>query len=281
MLFCTAGASAKQGLPAATLSAKYTELNKPLSNNQYQRAIYLTSVESSHDLKGEIYAVVEYPFATVNMALNNPEHWCDVLILIINIKYCHASNDKTDTALSINMGQKNDQPLADTHRVEFNYHAITTTPDYFAVQLNAATGPFGTFDYRIRIEATPLTDGRTFLHFSYTYSFGFIGRFAMQSYLSTAGRNKVGFTITDNLANGQPVYIKGVRGVVERNTMRYYLAIDAYLAAMITLPKNQLEQRLQCWYNGTQQYARQLHEVERDEYLEMKYKEHLRQQVAQ
>ena len=63
------------------LRAKYLELNKKLSNNQFQRALYLNSTESSHDLKGEIYAVVDYPFATVNLALNDPAHWCDVLIL--------------------------------------------------------------------------------------------------------------------------------------------------------------------------------------------------------
>ncbi|MHB1592278.1 MAG: hypothetical protein ACYCTW_12225, partial [Sulfuricella sp.] len=66
----------------------------------------------------------------------------------------------------------------------------------------------------------------------------------------------------------------GVRGVVERNTMRYYLAIDAYLAALTTPPKDQLEKRLQHWYNATDQYARQLHEVERDDYFKMKRKEY-------
>ena len=63
--------------------------------------------------------------------------------------------------------------------------------------------------------------------------------------------------------------------------MRYYLAIDAYLAALTTAPEDQLEKRLQYWYNGTDQYARQLHEVERNDYLEMKRKEYQRQQVAQ
>jgi len=72
-----------------------------------------------------------------------------------------------------------------------------------------------------------------------------------------------------------------VRGVVERNTMRYYLAIDAYLFALTTLPKDQLEKRLQKWYDGTEQYATQLHEVERNDYLEMKRNEYKRQHEAQ
>ncbi|MFZ3086555.1 MAG: hypothetical protein WA123_00655 [Methylotenera sp.] len=260
------------------LRAKYLELNKKLSNNQFQRALYLNSTESSHDLKGEIYAVVDYPFATVNLALNDPAHWCDVLILHINIKYCHAANNQSGTVLTIDLGKKYDQPLADAYRVDFNYKEIITTPDYFAIELNAESGPLNTRDYRIWIEATPVTDDRTFLHFTYAYAFGLTASLAMQGYLATIGRDKVGFTATGKLPNGQTTYIQGVRGVVERNTMRYYLAIDAYLAALTSPAKSQLEQRLQRWYNSTDQYYRQLHEVERKDYLEMKRKEYQRQQ---
>lgn len=266
---------------AAPLRAKYTELNKHLLNNQFQRALYLDSAESSTDLKGEIYAVVDYPFATVNDALNNPAHWCDVLILHINIKYCHTSSNQSGTVLTVSLGRKHDQPLEDAYRAEFNYRGVITTPDYFAVELNAESGPLSTHDYRIWIEATSVNDGRTFLHFTYAYAFGLTGRLAMQAYLATIGRDKVGFTVTDKLPNGQPSYIQGVRGVVERNTMRYYLAIDAYLAALTAPPKDQLEKRLRHWHNATEQYARQLHEVERGDYLEMKRREYQRQQVAQ
>ena len=263
------------------LRAKYTELGKQLRNNQFRRALYLNSAESSHDLKGDIYAVVDYPFAAVNVALNNPAHWCDVLILHVNNKYCHASSNNAGTVLTVNVGKKYDQPLADSYRVEFSYREIITTPDYFAVELNAENGPLSTRDYRIWLEATPVQNGRTFLHFTYAYAFGLTGRLAMQGYLATIGRDKVGFTVTGKQPNGQPIFIQGVRGVVERNTMRYYLAIDAYLAALATPPKDQLEKRLQYWYNATDQYARQLHEVERNDYFEMKRKEYQRQQVAQ
>jgi len=181
----------------------------------------------------------------------------------------------------VNLSNKYDQPLVNAYRAEFNYRGIATTPDYFAVELHAENGPLDTHGYRIWIEATPLKDGRTFLHFSYAYAFGLAGRLAMQGYLVTIGRNKVGFTVTGKLANGQPSYIQGVRGVVERNTMRYYLAIEAYLAALTATPEDQLEKRMQYWYNGTDQYARQLHEIERNDYLEMKRREYQVQQVAQ
>ncbi len=265
---------------AEALSAKYSELSTQLKNNQFKRALYLNSEESSNDLKGEIYAVVKHPFTTVNKSLNNPSHWCDVLILHINIKYCKASSDKNGTTLNVNLGKKFDQPLEDTSRVAFNYREVMASSDYFAIQLNAEEGPLGTSNYRIWIEATPLKDGNTFLHFTYTYSFGLSGSIAMKSYLATIGRNKVGFTATNKQANGQPNYIQGVRGVVERNTMRYYLAIDAYLAALTSPPKSQPEKRFKLWYKSTEAYPRQLHEVEQDAYLTMKRKEYKRQQAV-
>jgi hypothetical protein len=73
-------------------------------------------------------------------------------------------------------------------------------------------------------------------------------------------------------------YIQGVRGVIERNTMRYYLAIDAYLAALNTPAENQVDKRFQNWYDSTRIYSRQLYEVEKEDYLAMKRKEYERQQ---
>ena len=279
--FATEAVPSIVSVSAVVLKTKYTELNEHLLNNQFQRELYLISSESQHDLKGEIYAVVDYPFPTVSKALSNADHWCDALILHIDIKYCHASGNEPNTVLKVNLGTKNEQSLAQTYGVEFNYREVINTLDYFAVELKAANGPLSTHDYRIWIEATPLKDGRTFIHFTYTYAFGLAGNLAMQVYLATGARNKVGFTVTEKLSNGQSTYIKGVRGVVERNTMRYYLAIDAYLSALALPADKQLEKRLQYWYESTNQYALQLHEVERNDYLVMKRNEYRRQQVAQ
>ena len=102
----------------------------------------------------------------------------------------------------------------------------------------------------------------------------------MQAYLATAGRSKVGFTITGRQPDGQPDYIGGVRGPVERNTMRYFLAIDAYLGALTVPLPEQFEKRLRAWYDSTDVYARHLHEVDRAAYLEMKRNEYRRQQAA-
>jgi hypothetical protein len=265
---------------AASLGAMYAELGPKLGNNQFKRPLYLDSAESSSHLKGDIYALVDFPFSVVNEALNDPAHWCDVMILHLNTKYCHASTSKAGSVLQVSIGKKYFQPLDDAYPVEFAYNAAIATPDYFDVLLNAKTGPLGTSDYRILLEAVSVQGGKTFLHLTYSYAYNFAGLLAMKSYLATVGSGKVGFTIIGKQSGGQPNYIGGVRGVVERNTMRYYLAIDAYLGALSAPPSEQLEKRLQSWFTSTEQYPLQLHEVDRAAYLDMKRREYLRDQKS-
>ena len=261
------------------LTGQNKALNKELQNNQFKRPLVLKSSESADALKGEIYAVLDYPFEQVNGAINNPNHWCDALILHINVKYCHAVKSNAGTVLNINLGKKYEQPLAETYIAMFNYQSMTTAANYFSVEMKANDGPLGTKDYRIWVEATPVNQNQTFLHFTYAYSFGITGRLAMKGYLATIGKDKVGFSIESAQANGEPNYIQGVRSVVERNTMRYYLAIDAYLAALKNTLETQQEKRFEYWFDSTELYAKQLHEVERLEYLDMKRKETKRQTV--
>ncbi|HDR9163430.1 TPA: hypothetical protein QDB28_003832 [Burkholderia vietnamiensis] len=265
---------------AAALLERYRSLGEPLKHNAFHRPLYLESSEASSSLKGDIYAVVDYPFAVVNGKLSDPAqgpaNWCAVLILHLNTKYCHASAGSGGPVLDVNLGRKVEQKLSDTYRVQFRYRVAASTPDYFQVDLSADSGPMGTKDYRIALEAVPVGASRTFLHLTYAYGFGTVGRMAMKTYLATIGSDKVGFTPASGASAGEPQYVGGVRGLLERNTMRYYLAIDAYLA---TLDKP-LDQRLARWFDATEQYPQQLHEVDRAAYLQMKAQEVQRQQAA-
>jgi hypothetical protein len=265
---------------AAALKDKYETLAPQLKSNVFHRPIHLDSQETQNTLKGDIYAVVDYPFATVNSAFNDPQqgpaNWCEVLILHLNTKYCHAASGSNGPTITMNVGKKTEQELSDTSRVQFNYRSVATDPDYFQVDLSAAEGPLSTKDYRIVLEAVDLGSGRTFLHLTYSYGFGMAGRIAMKTYLATIGSAKVGFTQTPD---GQ--YIGGVRGLVERNTMRYYLAIDAYLGSLAIPADQRVAQRFATWFDATEQYPRQLHELDRADYLQMKKNEYARQQKAQ
>ena len=265
---------------AAALRARHDSLREKLADNPFQRPLVLESTQSSGDLQGEVYAVVDQPFGGVGPALQGMDHWCELLILHLNVKGCSFAGKPPAEVLSLVVGRKFDQPLDDGYKVDFAYSMPAASADYLRVQMSAETGPVGTRNYRLVLEAVPLDDKRSFIHMSYAYAYGTAARLAMQAYLGTAGRDKIGFSITGKGEDGKPVYIKGVRGVVERNTMRYYLAIEAYLGSLSVPPGEQQEGRLRDWFAATERHAAQLHEMERDEYLKMKRSEVQRQRAA-
>ncbi len=195
-------------------------------------------------------------------------------------KYCHAAIEQGHSVLAVSIGKKYAQPIEDAYGIAFSYRLDTMAANYLAVSLGAEKGPLSTRDYVIRLEAIPLGNDRTFIHLGYAYGYGWAGRLAMKTYLATIASDKVGFTVIGRLDNGQPDYIGGMRGVAERNTMRYYLAIDAYLDALATPAPLQLKQRLNSWFAGTERYYRQLHEVSRADYIDMKEGEVDRQRNA-
>ena len=266
---------------AQQMKARYAELGSELRNNQYDRPLYMESRETGDTLKGDIHAVVNHSFDKFSTALDSPDHWCDVLLLHLNIKYCQATDDGSGTTLSVNLGKKVEQPLSHTYQLDFSYDSARSTPDYFRINLAADSGPVGTHDYHIVLEAIPVSGGKTFMHLTYSYGFGLTSRLATKTYLSTMARDKVGFTVTGKGEDGNTEYVDGVRGVIERNTMRYYLAIDAYLGGLSASPSRRFEKSLQLVVDATEEYPQQLHEVDRSTYLQMKRQEHKRQQQLQ
>lgn len=263
----------------AALRAKYSELRDELRNNNFQRALHVDSAETDRSLRGDVYAVLEHPFEKVAQGMREPSQWCDILILPFNTKYCHAVQGEANPRLVVRIGRKYDQPMEQAYRLDFSYQNVASSSNYFESRLSAGEGPIGTRDYRITVSAIPLEGGRTFMHLSYAYGYGTAGRFAMQAYLATAGADKVGFSSVPSAGGGQQ-YIGGVRGAVERNAMRYYLAIDAYLDSLDAPAQRQVEQRIQGWFSATERYPRQLREMDRATYVAMKRQEYERQQAV-
>jgi hypothetical protein len=268
-----------QAQDAAALKARHAALREALADNVFQRPLVLESREDDDSLRGEIHARIDQPFDVVGAALQGSSRWCDILILHLNVKQCRARNAAGGDALQLVVGRKHDEPLDQAYRFAFGYRVVSARPDYLQVQLNADEGPLGTSEYRIVLEAAALDARRTILRLSYAYRFGTAARLAMQGYLATVGRNKVGFSVVGHDADGQPRFIGGTRGVIERNTMRYYLAIEAYLGALGLPPAEQLDKRLADWHGAVERYARQLRELDRGEYMAMK-REQVRQQQA-
>jgi hypothetical protein len=273
-----AGLTAAQAQDAAALAARHTQLLDALAHSPFRRPLVLQSEQNSGDLRGDVYAEVGQPMALVLDTLQRPTQWCELLMLHLNVKDCAAGGTAPHERVDLVVGRKYDQPPAEAYHVTFDYSVATTSPEYLRVQMTAPTGPMGTRDYHLALEAMPLDPSHTFVHMTYAYGFGMAARVAMQGYLMTIGRDKVGFSVVDHGADGAPVYIGGVRGVIERNTMRYYLAIDTYLADAALPSSDRLERRLADWFAAVERYPVQLHEMDRAEYMDMKHHEFQRMQ---
>lgn len=266
---------------ALALQARYAALQGRLEQSPFPQHVYIESAVRSRGSRADIFAIVDYPIATLSDAFSSPANWCDALILHLNVKYCRPVLREEGAVLSVAIGRKYDQPVSSTYRVEFDYRIAASRPDYVDVELNARRGPLGTGNYRIALEAVGLGNERSLVHVRYSYTDGVASRVAMKMYLATTGRGKVGFTIIGDPDDPRPEFIAGVRGAIERNSMRYYLAIDAYLGSLAAPASERFEQSLTRWFDATELYARQLHEVDRDTYLAMKRGEYRRQQTIQ
>lgn len=266
---------------ASALLAKHNSLASALVSNVYGRPLFLESTESGDLVSGKAYAVLDAPFTAVSTAFRSASTWCDVMILHINTKYCRAAPGSNPVTLKVHVGKKTPQTLQNSFPLEFAMRQVSASANLLVIQLSAENGPMGTSNYRIELQAVPLEGNKTFMYLRYSYEYGVAGRLAMQGYLATGGRGKVGFsTKTPATANARASYVGGARGAVERNTMRYYLAIDAYLQALPLPPAQQVNARLDKWFDATEQYPLQLRETDKTSYMKMKKSEIQRHQAS-
>ncbi|MGC3980580.1 MAG: hypothetical protein QM808_04890 [Steroidobacteraceae bacterium] len=154
---------------AAALHARNTALQAQLSNNQFGKPLYLESSEQSGALQGDVYARIDQPFAVAGPALLGSTHWCEILILHLNVKGCRPNRLSTGETINLTVGRKFEQPLDDGYQFEFKYNVTQLDTNYEQIELSAPTGPFNTSNYKIMLEVTSLDATHSFLHLSYAY----------------------------------------------------------------------------------------------------------------
>ena len=257
---------------AAALRAKYEAIHASLASSPFRQPLLLQAAPGDDALKGEIFAVIDQPFSVTGATLQDKARWCDVLILHLNVKQCRVRGGNGVETMEVVVGRKFEQPASAGRTVDFGFRVLSAGPDYVRVWMAAEDAASDARD-EVMLEAAPLDDKRSFLRVTYAYVFSMMERMGMRAYLSTLGRDKVGFTTTCTRADGKPAYVRGVRGMVERNVMRYYLAIVTYVESLTVPLAERQEKRLRDWFAATERHALQLHEMGREEYLAMKRNE--------
>lgn len=253
--------------PVQSLLKRYHEIEKQLAEHTSGLPIYIESSDKDHVLSGDVFSIISYPFSRISNVLNEPENWCDISLLHLNIKACTFNTANTIQTITIYSGRKFYQPPEDAYVLEYRFQVIEKQPNYLNILLTSDSGPLDTSDYRIELEAVPLQKGKTFIRFSYAYTYGLAAQTAMEAYFATLGRNKVGFTVIGTDEKNGPVYINGTRGAIERNAVRYYFAIQSYLDTLKIPQKNRFEKKIQLWYSLTDRFKQQLFELPRDDYI--------------
>jgi RNase P subunit RPR2 len=77
--------------------------------------------------------------------------------------------------------------------------------------------------------------------------------------------------------------VRGLQGVIERNAMRYYFAIQSYLNTQEVEKSKRFESRISSWFDLTEKYHKQLYELDKPDYLKykkMERKDQIRLQKA-
>ena len=258
----------------------YRSLQPRLAQSPFQRELVLDSTEAVDRLSGDIYATLEAPLSRLELVNRSPQRWCEILLLLSNTKSCVVGLQNNAPTLELRMGTKGPQALASTTPMDFQFATSAPQAGVLETRLNASTGPMGTTDGTLRVRAIALSAQKSFLHLHYSYSSGLAGRMATGVYLQTLGRGKVGFsklqaTPTTSSDAPEAQWVGGVRGIIERNTMRYFLGLSCALQSAATgVPDQRFAQMASCWYDQTERYPVQLHEMAKTDYLEMKRAEY-------
>jgi hypothetical protein len=257
---------------ATRLQNQYQVLRELVHRGPFGVPLSVRSEVRDDQVSAEVIGIIEHPFEAVKAALSSPASWCDFAPLHPNVKGCTFQRQGRETLLTLYIGRRAYQspedasPQADTFAVE------TGEPGFVSVVLSAPHGIFGTTAHRFQLEAAG-AESWTVVTLRSSYVSSVVTRVLTAVYLATAGRNKVGFSREDAGANGPPQYVKGFRGLVERNAMRYYLAFEGFLDLQTVPVPQRFEAGINAVYDLMEQYPTQLHEMERAEYLAAKRRE--------
>ena len=263
----------------ALTSERISELesiHQSISNKQVPllqgQPLTIRSNTSDKQLRAEIFAVHQYSFSELVNKLSVPKQWCQFITLHLNIKAC-VYRTLPHQSLSFFAGRKFYEPAEDAFELEYRFEIKTVTNNYFKLNLSAEEGPFGTQDYLIELELLKVKN-EVLIHMALSYQTSFSSRLGTSVYLKTIGADKIGFSQIKN-SDDEFEYIQGIEGIIERNVMRYYLALSTYLRS------DSRQQMTKAWFNATELFAKQLHEVELADYLDAKQLEYQQQSLMQ
>jgi hypothetical protein len=228
---------------------------------------------ADHVVDCDILAVVAHPAPEVTALLGSARGWCEFLLLHPNVKACAEEPSGEGRRIAVHVGTRHFQPVELSRPQRYDLRVERREAGSWAARLWPESAQLADGAAPALIEAVALDGGRTGLRLQYRESLGAGTRLLAAGYFATFGRDKVGFSTAGVDADGRPVLIGGLAGAIERNVVRHFLAIETLLAAQAAGAGMPLERRLAHWFALTERHARQLHELDWAEYLDIKQRE--------
>jgi len=261
-----------------SLLEKYQRLKNGDSITLPDTRINLTSSVQDDLLSAEVNNILHTPFDTLATVLSQANNWCQILPLHFNIKACTHEEHNDAEILTLYSGRKIYQHPEDSYQMTYQFEVIQWDDSQLSLRLRADHGPLNTRDYIIELDALRIKEG-TLLHIHSSYRSSMLSSILTSTYLSTLGSYKIGFSQIEQDGKSRPV--QGIRGIIERNVMRYQLAINAFLNTR-SLPETiRHEAMLASWFKQNDSFPQQLHEMDEAEYMKIKRRERQNQQQLQ
>ncbi|MGF1614787.1 MAG: hypothetical protein ACFCVA_13005 [Gammaproteobacteria bacterium] len=251
-----------------------------IAASPFDEPVYMESEEREREAHGQVHSIVEGPLEKLREAVGSPQDWCEILFLHLNVKACVHQSRADAAELRVYMGKRYYQDPQRTEEIRLGFHVDVDDrgEERLAISLLADRGPYGIRDFQIEVRAVPLDEERSLVRMDYSVGYGALARLAMRGYFATGGRHRIGFTRVDSDVADEPVHVGGIRGMIERNTLRFFYALSAYLL----MPEpDQQEARLTHWFELTERHPGQLREIDKDTYLEQKRRERRDQEALQ
>jgi hypothetical protein len=255
---------------AESLIAVYHQFEARIAKSPLVLAIHLESHVESNFSGVDIYGIIDYPFETIQKELSKPRNWCDIIILHPNIRACTYSATDGGTMLTMHNVNRHFQTITEAYQVYYKYQIMAGTPSFLDISMAADKGPMSSSDHKFRIMAVALDAKRSFVHLSYSYRYSPLQYIAIKSYFALFGSKVAGFSVEGVDEKNGPVYVSGVKASIERNLMRYYMAILAYFDALKYSPEQRFEKRLSGWIDLSDRFQKQFPKIERKQYFEFK-----------
>lgn len=258
----------------------YQELQEAARRGPFGFPLQVRSEERGNLVTAEALGIMDHSLQAFREAVIEPAAWCDFIPLNLNIKACTFHWDGNEPLLTFYIGGKGYLAPESASQQPYRFAVRARHAEYVSVSLSALQGLMGTKAHQLEFEAASVA-GKTVVVLRSSYEQSAVSKLVTAIYLATVGRDKVGFSREPLGPDGQASFVKGAQGIIERNLMRYYLILKAYLDTRTLPHSRRFEALISEVYDLMERYPAQLHEVERSDYLDVKRRERQNQDRMQ